>query len=275
MSDYGDVSLLEGIEYFFNAIKQKCFSKEEYAAELLKARGFLLEDNELALSDNSFFAKNRWTREIIDSPMNDANYLNELLKDQNVGEVQGNKIIIFPNANVEKIFYSSIQWGSESFLPYGGVNFFRYEHAPKVPVGLLEKFIARYVKAISACGVQTHGSCDGNHHRPPGRGIFIEISTGMGKLWHKILCERLLYKRFNFRWLEHCKIRINRINKWKTYVELNRAAEFLYKHRIEIRQIKCKVCEEIQSGLRKDKTLDVIKFFSERTNELFDKILIE
>ena len=111
------MTLLEGIEKFFNPIKQKCFSKEEYAAELLKARGFLLEDNELALSDNSFFAKNRWTREIIDSPVNDANYLNELLKDQNIGKVQGNKIIIFPNTNVEKIFYSSIQLGVNLFLP--------------------------------------------------------------------------------------------------------------------------------------------------------------
>ena len=45
--------MFDGIEIFFNALKEKCSSDEEYAAELLKARGFLLEDDGLILSDNS------------------------------------------------------------------------------------------------------------------------------------------------------------------------------------------------------------------------------
>ena len=264
------MSLLEGIEYFFNAIKQKCFSKEEYAAELLKARGFLLEDNELALSDNSFFAKNRWTREIIDSPMNDANYLNELLTSENIGEVQGNKIIIFPGANAEKIFYSSIQYGGESFLAYS-VPFFRYNFAPKVPVGLLEKFVARYVKALSACGVQTHGSCDGNHHRPPCGGICIEISGGMYSVWYEIICQNLLVNRFNLNWNGRIdkfdRIKLRKSDKWITYIELNRAAEFLYNNRIKIRQIRRKASDEFLS--RNAQTFTVDKFV-EITNKLFE-----
>ena len=263
MDDYGDMTLLEGIEKFFNPIKQKCFSKEEYATELLKARGFLLEDKGLVLSDNS----HKW----------DAEYLNRLLTSENIGEVQGDKIIIFQNANVEKIFYSGIQYGSESFLAYA-VPFLRYDYAPKVFVGLLEKFIARYVKAISACGIQTHGSCDGNHHRPPYRGICIEISSGMGEIWHKILCERLLYKRFKFRWVEgngRIIIKIHKMNKWFMYSEINRAAEFLYNHRIEIRKIKHDACEEINNIQVIDRTTDIMEFFSESANKLFDKILIE
>ena len=272
MSDYNDMSLLEGIEYFFNAIKQKCFSKKEYAAELLKARVFLLEDNELALSDNSHRL--------------DSEYLNRILTSEHIGEVQGNKIIIFPNANVEKIFYSSIQYGSESFLDYA-VPFFPYDYVPKVYVGLLEKFVARYVKAISACGIQTHGSCDGNHgHRHGRRTIIVEISFGMYDVWYEIICKRLLTNRFNLKFcydsryniIRYDRIEFNSPNKWKTYVELNRAAEFLYNHRIEIRQIRRKASDKICKGLslRKiDKLPYIEEKFSESANKLFDEILIE
>jgi len=54
LPSYKDTDLFEGIEIFFKALKDKCSSDEEYAAEILKARGFLLEDG-LILSDNSHF----------------------------------------------------------------------------------------------------------------------------------------------------------------------------------------------------------------------------
>ena len=150
--------------------------------------------------------------------------------------------------------------------------FFRYDYAPKVPVWLLEKFIARYVKAISACGIQTHGSYDGNHHRPRYRGICIKISSVMGKIWHKILCERLLYKRFKFRWVEdngRIIIKIHKMNKWFVYSELNRAAEFLYNHRIEIRQIKHEVCKEINNNKIIGRTTDIVEFFFRKNQQTF------
>ena len=75
---------------FFDALKEKCSTDSDYAAEVLKARGFLLEDTELALSDNS----HRY----------DASYLNLLLRTEKLGEVTNGKIFIRPNANIEKIF---------------------------------------------------------------------------------------------------------------------------------------------------------------------------
>ena len=264
------MSLLEGIEYFFNAIKEKCSSDEEYAAELLKARGFLLEDDGLILSDNS----HKW----------DAEYLNKILTSENVGEVHGNKIVIFPDGNVEKIFYSSIQSGSESMLSRKskGWNEFIYNnYAPKVYVGLLEKFVARYVKAISACGIETHGSCDGNHNSTRKfSNIIVELSNCPEIFWHEMILKKLLNERFKL--LRRCyrgdignfKLLFKKSEKWQAYVELNRVAEFLYNNRIKIRKIRREVSDEIKNGRSRrmiDKMPDLVKIFSEKANKLFDE----
>ena len=145
-----DVELFDGINIFFDALKEKCSTDEEYTAEILKARGFLLKDDELALSDNSH--------------ADDASYLNELLAEDKLGEVRDGKIFIRPNANVEKIFFSKNISGCEAFSNGDSWRkFVRDRFASKVPLRLLEPFVGRYVKAISACGVGTCGSCDGNH----------------------------------------------------------------------------------------------------------------
>ena len=94
----------EGIEIFFNALKEKCSNEKEYAAEILKARGFLLEDKELILSDNSH--------------RDDVTYLRELLKEENLGKIRVNKIYINRGANVEKIFYSKNISGGEAFTDF-------------------------------------------------------------------------------------------------------------------------------------------------------------
>ena len=52
MANY-DVDLFDGIEIFFDALKAKSSTDAEYASAILKARGFLLEDAKLVLSDNS------------------------------------------------------------------------------------------------------------------------------------------------------------------------------------------------------------------------------
>lgn len=260
----GRADLFNGIEYFFDAIKAKCSSDEEYAAELLKARGFLLEDEGIILSDNSH--------------PDDIKYLNGLLTKENIGEVKDGKIVIAPGGNVEKIFYSTYISGSEAFLAHGITwqRFINESFAPKVPLRLLEPFIGRYVKAISACGVQTHGSCDGNHLGRYGRRILIEISGEPDDLWHEIICNRLLYGRFKFRWHKECSsiIRFSKMNKWKVYTELNRAGEFLYNNRIKIRQIRREAADGITNSMARHLSYDELAaIFSERANELFDEFL--
>lgn len=244
-----EVELLDGIEIFFDALKEKCSTAEEYAAELLKARGFLLEDDALILSDNSH--------------RDDAAYLNRLLTADNLGEVRGDKIIINSGANVEKNFYLDMTTAGLAYSYFEGwQEFVRNSFAPKVALRHLDLFIGRYVKAINACGVQTHGSCDGNH--PNTRNIKIDFSGEPSKVWHEIICRRLLYKRFKLRFT------FNKNNKWQKYVELNRAAKFLYDNRIKIRQIRREALDGISLSMARHFPDDVAQIFSERANKLFD-----
>lgn len=251
--------MFEGIEIFFNALKEKCSSDEEYAAELLKARGFLLEDEGLILSDNSH--------------KDDAAYLNALLTADDLGEVQDGKIFIAPNANVEKIFYRDNHIGVIAELPCEMTweEFICSRCAPKIPLRMLEPFIGRYVKAISACGVATWCSCDGNH--PNSQLIRIDCSGKPDVVWHEIICRRCLDKRFNLAWSQgYSVIEFDATNKWQTYVELNRAAEFLYNNRILLRQIRREAADAISLGMaRRLPSDELAKIFSERADELFDK----
>lgn len=261
MSNY-DISLFDGIDVFFDALKEKCSTDEEYAAEILKARGFLLEDNELALSDNSH--------------ANDALYLNELLTADNLGEVRDGKIFIRPDANVEKIFLSKNISGCEGFSK--GISswetFVHNSYAFKVPLRLLEPFVGRYVKAISACGVGTNSSCDGNH---PTRNDFQRILVTFDtpdSLWHELICRRLLAKRFKLRWAcGHSIIRFRQADKWRTYIEINRAAEFLYNNRITLRKIRREASNGISNSMAKHlPSEELAEIFSERANKLFDDL---
>lgn len=259
MLNDNNADLLDGIEIFFNAIKAKCLGYEEYAAEIIKARGFLLEDNALILSDNSH--------------KDDADYLNELLTAENIGKVEGNKIIIFPGGDVEKIFYRD-NYISEVATSNGETwkKFIHNSFAQKVPVKILEPFVARYVKAISACGVQTWLSCDGNHIGK--HGILIEPEAGAPALWHKIICKKCLAEKFNLRWNEgYDKIELNQMTKWKIYIELNRAAEFLYNHRLEIRAIRRKASDEIINNMTKKLSdAELAEMFERNANKLFDDL---
>ena len=283
MADYKNMSVFEGIEEFFQAIKEKCSDDKEYAAELLKARGFLLEDNEFALSDNSFFyRKNKRCstycfNEYNNPAFDDANYLNELLTKENIGEVQGNKIIIFPDANVEKIFYKDFKIGGEAgSYEISWDEFLNYEFVPKIPVRLLEPFIARYIKAISACGVATWCSCDGNHqtHAKFNRILIDFVDTTFE--WHKMIFEKCLAKKFKLNFeFPRCNLEFKfpTSDKWKAYIELNRAAEFLYNNRKKIRQIKSDTIKQIavKNSRRQIAKISVEEFY-ECANKFLDNI---
>lgn len=254
--------VFDGVENFFASIKERCADEEEYAAEILKARGFLLEDNALALSDNSH--------------PDDARYLNELLTEGNLGEVKDGKIFISPAGNVENIFYSRNLAGGESCSR--GESRARFVHdsfASKVPLRFLEPFVGRYVKAISACSVETCGSCDGNH--PSERNvqrILIEFAGGLNALWHEMIFNRFLADKFKF--FRRCpahdnlKLIFKKADKWKAYTEFNRAAEFLYDNRIKIRQIRREASNGISMSMTRNLSYaELEKIFSARANELF------
>lgn len=247
---------------FFRRTEKKSSDAQTYAAEIFKARGFLLEDGKLILSDNSH--------------SDDAAYLNELLTADNLGEVRDGKIFISPAANVEKIFYSKNISGCEAFSPgESWEKFVRDSFAPKVPVRRLEPFVARYVKAVSACGVATYCSCDGNH---PSEKIFQRILIDFvdipHRVWHNVIREKLLAKKFKLRWRceDSAQIIFDSATKWTTYIELNRAAEFLYDNRLAIRKIRREASDAITVSMTRHLPADELaKIFSERAARLLDE----
>lgn len=256
-----------GIDIFFNSIKEKCSSAEEYATELLKARGFLLEDEGLILSDNSH--------------KDDAKHLNQLLIEENLGEVKDDGIIIFPNANVEKIFYKDIINGEAVCYPESWKKFAHNSFAPKVPVNFLEPFVARYVKAISACGVKTWCSCDGNH--PTERNfqrIIVAFTDTPNGIWHKIIFKKFLAERFKNLKIylnnECLKIIFEKADKWQTYIEINRAGKFLYDNRIKFRKVRRESSNRINNAMAKNLSSDELsKIFSDCADKLLDNLFTD
>ncbi len=251
-----------GIEEFFGDIRDRCSSNDEYAVELLKARGFLLEDGKLVLSDNSH-------------PY-DGEYLNTVLQKEHLGDVKDGKITLIPNGNMEKIFSKEHVGGMEAFCDIAGWQFFvQNSYAPPVPVSILEPFIARYVKAISACGVKTSSSCDGNHPERRHTAMHVEPCDEPNALWYDIIYKRCVYPFFNLRCRNHGtlrEIRVTEINKWETYVKVNRVAEFLYANRNVLSQIRREATEIISNSMEKHMTNDTMaEIFMDRANELLDK----
>ena len=88
------------MEKFFDYIKQKSTSEEEYTYEVLMARGFLLEDKRFVLSDNS--------HEL------DKKYLERIFLKYNIGQIEGNKIIISNPDKIENIFNREDVGGCEA-----------------------------------------------------------------------------------------------------------------------------------------------------------------
>lgn len=165
------LAMPRGREEWFNADYQKLAKEfvvkvaprdlpyEKRLGNLLRARGFLIETSgeDMFISDNSCTQGQNFD--------SDAYFLNQLLTKYDIGILEKDKICLAKNQNQELLV--------RMFLEHGGVggfgytfrdwsNFKRRAHGQKVPVYLLDPFVSRLVKAISAAGVGTHYSCDGH-----------------------------------------------------------------------------------------------------------------
>ena len=251
-------------EEFFEKKREGCVSEEQYLIELLRSRGFLLEEVEgkYMVSDNSH-AK-------------DAEYLDTLLKKYNFGYVLNNEITIFSNIKAllfEDEFRENIKIGSDPCRVNREWRYFKSRrHGYKAEVEMLEPYIARYVKAVSACCVLTVGSCDGNH--PEGREMYIMTPIYGSAPWHKLICKKCLVNRFDIHWINrYTGIRFTPETKYDTYYEVNRAAEFLYANRKLIREIKNEAFSGIKNSFLKTHSPEEIeKEFIGRASELFDNV---
>lgn len=247
-----------GVEQFFDSIRSVCSNELEYAIELIKARGMLLEDNSLIVSDNAEKSDEQW--------------LKELLHKYNIGDVIDGRVVLANYPNIEKIFDAERIGGEAFVLGEGWDRFRKYLMARKVPLYFLEPFIARYIKAISACSVNTWCSCDGNHG--DGRGTILVNAEYPSKKWHTLINQRIIKQRFNLNWSkDYSKIVFTKDSKWTTYIELNRAAAFLYQNRIKIRQIKSNAVQNISHRMISHlSNEDLEQIFTDAANKLFDEL---
>lgn len=222
----------------FLKIKHSCATDEEYLYALLKFRGFLLENCEggVRLSDNSH--------------SDDKDFLLHYISA--FGSMNENGIICLhkqaDTSLIENDFIQRIQIPEEVLWRPNRtwVHFNRRQHGHKVSVRVLEPFIARYIKSISACGVMTIGCCDGNH--PFHCNTLIQFDGRPSAIWHKLIVECVLNKFFPLPWDDSCfGVQFIPPEKFDVYYKLNLAAEFLYNNRFAFREIKQKVFSTLDS----------------------------
>lgn len=253
----------------FDLIRSKCASDREYIIELLKFRGFLIDKigADYFISDNSH--------------RDDADFLDETLKQNGVGYVadtDGFGRIIISNESSEKLkalfdenegimremCFSSMRW----------THFAKRKHGYKVPVRELEAFVARYVKALSAIGIFTSTSCDGNH--PGKKEMYVAVKKS-SEVWYSVICKRFLNEQFNIPWKDRSffGIRLSGGCKYDAYYEVNNAAAYLYEHRIVLRNIKEKALEGYTNSYFNHHTDQEIETALEYSfNSLFDNVKI-
>lgn len=221
-------------ENFILKITNTYSSYEDKIAEILKARGFFIEKNKYGyyLSDNSYLKE--------DDHSNDSIFLNSILISYNIGCLCDSYIKFSKPINVKSLctLFSEINRipREECFTKYSWNMFTNYEHGRKIPVKLLDPFVARYIKSISACGVDTVTSCDGNNHND--NILLVGPNSPWGTEWHKLINHYFLLDKFQLPWRDKTCTTILLTNKFETYYLLNKASEFLYDNRFIIRKLK-------------------------------------
>ena len=215
-------------EQFFEKICTNCHNDIERTIALLELRGFLLYK-----TNNGYFLSNN-------SHEKDIFYLEEILKKYNIGTVENDMIVINNAINykgLEEEFSENKKIDGVSVHMNYGWDYFRHRyHGYKVPVKILEPFIARYVKAASACGVIMTGCCDGNHLGR--KEAFLQITVKGSAAWNT----KIIDIANN---LCGTKLEINKKggfplknNKYEVYYEMYKVANFLYENRVSFRIIK-------------------------------------
>ena len=251
-------------EQFFEHICRNCITEEEKIFAILVARGFLIEKigSRYYLSDNAH--------------AEDARYLAKAIEVYNIGEVIDSGERIKSSRKVWNINCCERSYQYDSLSPHaveiciasnaqakqavslfegleihGGeagantISWLQYSRemlGKKVKLDLLEPYIAYYVKAVSACGVYTASSCDGNHEEC--RRMIVE-ADGPSDIWHRSIWEFLVKPHFdNIPFVGNC-LPLTESNQFERYLQIHEIAAFLYKNRIAIRAIK----EQSVSGI--------------------------
>ena len=225
--------LVQSFSDFISSITASSNSVEDFCYSVFCARGFLLDrqNKKIIMSDNQHDR--------------DRFYLSDLLSKFAIGHIHNNEVIFEQKPSIDalsELFCTDYSYGIGALDQWHDASRFRHNYyVPKVEVKILEPFIARFVKALSACSVETGNSCDGNHtSKTRNQRMMISVADPYYHAWYKFIMTHYLrdfcptiYWNNDFQ-----TMRINNKNRFQCYYEINRFAEYLYFYRIEIRQIR-------------------------------------
>lgn len=211
-------------------------NKQASIINILIARGFLIDfiNGGYYLSDNS--------------DPKDLDYLKYGLNHYHLGSLSRDtggmpyeiaKVVIDSSTDIDNaiiFFEESGRIEMESlFQSVSWSYFLQRRHGHKVPVKFLEPYVSYYVKAISACGVFTDFSCDGNH---PGD---YDIKVGAdypSSIWHRFMYEHILPSEIQLKnYIVNHRIPFTKETQFDRYYLLYQAADYFYRNRWNIRTL--------------------------------------
>lgn len=284
------------IFYLYKLIEK--MNSKEAIIEVLKIRGFLIEEHEghYYFSDNAMCDDVRYLKVLL------KKYKLGLIHDKN-GYVTGSRrcwppfdvvarsyvyktikpycieIVIYPTAELDDaidLFYDMGRNGAEAGPPKYTWDRFRIEQLPpKTRVEDMESCVAFYGKAISACGVSTSGSCDGNHEN--GGSIFVFASYPYN-IWHKCIWDFIITSKFgNIPYIgEKGNIKFSgEQEQADVYEMVYEIASFLYSHRMEIRKLKTECINRVgKKYIKKHTNYEIENLFVDTCRDVMKNIEI-
>ena len=232
---------------FFEKVLSDCTSNEEKAVRLLQLMGFFIHkvDGNYYLSDNASYEEAQELEKLFNTySLGETRYKDPprvINEERPSGICPPDKSIIDMSFSVSANSISSMI--KECFKPdrRGGEAgahamewsaFLSGRMPKKVTAYCLEPFIAYYVKAVSACGVETFFSCDGNHENG---GKIICRSNYPSSIFHKLIWSDAC-KKFDIEGDIEDGISFNKDNQYDLYYKIFQAAQYLYENRARYRE---------------------------------------
>lgn len=203
--------------------------------ELLKNRGYFIQNN-----------CGRY--ELLSSYYNPAeiDHLSMLLEQNNVGKLHENKYIeIFDDVNISKFKQKLMnrESGCEGINESKDYSCLKIERAYlDFYIHWVEPYIAKYIKSLWCCGLETYYTCDGFHDKNHLHfGFAIVGLSEYFDIFHKAMWKFKLDGIFKgIKWDEdYTRIKLGK-NKEKVYSTLMSCADFIFENRNELISIRIK-----------------------------------
>lgn len=249
------------------------FNREpvEVLHEILLKRGFLVElrDGQLRLSDNAMLLPvKRGNRHYHGPVESDAEFLAPLLEKRFMARMDSDYVIhclVTDYARAAEFLFRFKQTGGEAGYEHRieSWRYFSREHAFKVPVAVLEPFVALLVKGFSAAGVMTYSCCDG-HGIYPAHVAFVE---GYNLVWAETVID-VVHKNLHhglFTEIKKDTLFMDAFSPVRNmhepavsgipdsfYKGMLNAGAFIYRNRFILRDIKRELVETADIGQRND-----------------------